>query len=582
MTRLNFTHASTTAIVCLLTLLALAPATALAQKDIVATAVEAGQFKTLAKALDAAGLVETLQGPGPFTVFAPTDKAFAQLPEAQLKALLKPENREKLAAILTYHVVAGEVPASEARRLDKATTVEGSDVLISARGGLSVDGASVVKADVRASNGIIHVIDKVMLPDDIVGTAKQAGQFTTLLAAAKAAGLVEALAGEGPITVFAPTDKAFGALPPGTVEDLLKPANKEKLATILKYHVVAGELILGQQSAATLADQALDIRPTGAIKVNEATVALANVRATNGVVHVIDRVLIPQLPETTPRRKAMAVIELAIERGAPLFNKGNPEACAAIYEVAAKSLLEGHGKTLGEPARQRLRKALADIRKDHRPRNQAWTLRHALDEVYGMLRDQKMAPGTRRIKPAREEAKPVARADTLFDFGPKASTAGWVVVNDNVMGGRSKGGFSRGEDRLVFAGSTNTRGGGFSSIRGPLPGGANLAGASGLLVRVRSEGKRSFEVDLRQGDTRRGIAVAYRAKIDYDGGGEWQTVKVPFDRFRASWLGRSVRGLKLQTNRVNQLGFFIYDKKDGPFRLDVDWVRTYSEEVSAG
>lgn len=134
--------------------------------DIVDTAVRAGQFKTLAAALNAAGLVETLKGPGPFTVFAPTDAAFAALPPGTLEELLKPENRRKLVAILTYHVVPGRVSASQAAKLDSATTVQGGALAIRARdGAVTVDGARVVAADVAASNGVIHVIDKVLLPE---------------------------------------------------------------------------------------------------------------------------------------------------------------------------------------------------------------------------------------------------------------------------------------------------------------------------------------------------------------------------------------------------------------------------------
>ena len=108
--------------------------------------------------------------------------------------------------------------------------------------------------------------------------------------------------------------------------------------------------------------------------------------ATNGVVHVIDRVLLPELPEKTPARKAMGVIELAVERGVPLFNSGKPEACAAIYEVTARSLLTGHAAALSDNDRKRLHKALIDVHRDHRPEKQAWVLRYALDGVYRSLR----------------------------------------------------------------------------------------------------------------------------------------------------------------------------------------------------
>jgi uncharacterized surface protein with fasciclin (FAS1) repeats len=136
-----------------------------ARADIVDTAVRAGQFKTLAAALKAAGLVETLKGPGPYTVFAPTDAAFAALPAGTLEELLRPENRKKLVAILTYHVVPGRVTATQVAGMESATTVEGGKLMIRAsNAGVTVNGAHVISADVAASNGVIHAIDKVLMP----------------------------------------------------------------------------------------------------------------------------------------------------------------------------------------------------------------------------------------------------------------------------------------------------------------------------------------------------------------------------------------------------------------------------------
>ena len=141
------------------------PAFAGSSKDIVDTAVSAGSFETLVAAVQAAGLVDTLKGDGPFTVFAPTDEAFAALPEGTVAELLKPENKDQLTAILTYHVVPGKVMSGDLSNNMMATTVQGSDVTIMTEGGVMVQGASVVSADVEASNGVIHVIDKVILPE---------------------------------------------------------------------------------------------------------------------------------------------------------------------------------------------------------------------------------------------------------------------------------------------------------------------------------------------------------------------------------------------------------------------------------
>lgn len=149
--------------------LALATCTGLAsaapQADIVQTAVAAGSFKTLVQAVEAAGLAGTLEGKGPFTVFAPTDAAFAKLPPGTLQSLLKPENRDKLRSILTYHVVAGKLDAADVMHMHSIKTVEGATLKVKVvNGTVMIDNAKVVKADVGASNGVIHVIDTVLLP----------------------------------------------------------------------------------------------------------------------------------------------------------------------------------------------------------------------------------------------------------------------------------------------------------------------------------------------------------------------------------------------------------------------------------
>jgi uncharacterized surface protein with fasciclin (FAS1) repeats len=271
--------------------------------DIVDTAVQAGSFETLVAALKAAELVDALRGAGPFTVFAPTDAAFAALPKGTLEALLAPEAKGTLQAILTYHVVPASLPSEKVLRAKFLTTLNGQRVDVKTSDeGVMVDGARVVKTDIRCSNGIIHVIDAVILPstDDIVATAVKAGSFKTLTAAVKAAGLVEALQGTGPFTVFAPTDEAFAALPKGTLESLLEPQNRERLAAILKFHVVSGRVYADAAAAgakvATL--QGAEIRPRkdeqGNVLVQGARVVRADIEAANGVIHVIDKVLLPE------------------------------------------------------------------------------------------------------------------------------------------------------------------------------------------------------------------------------------------------------------------------------------------------
>lgn len=272
------------------------------KKNIVETAVGAGSFKTLVAAVQAAGLVDTLSGKGPFTVFAPTDEAFAKLPEGTVETLLKPENKDKLVAILTYHVVPGKVMAKDVKTM-AAKTVNGQEAQLKVTdNGVYIDNAKVVKTDIATSNGVIHVIDSVILPKEAPGTivdvAVGAGKFNTLVAAVKAAGLVETLSGKGPFTVFAPTDEAFAKLPEGTVESLLKPENKDKLIAILTYHVVAGKVMskdVTTSQVKTVNGQELSVKVTDwGVKVDNAKVVAVDIPASNGVIHVINSVVLPK------------------------------------------------------------------------------------------------------------------------------------------------------------------------------------------------------------------------------------------------------------------------------------------------
>ncbi|NNE91878.1 MAG: hypothetical protein HKN23_09550, partial [Verrucomicrobiales bacterium] len=178
-------------------------------EDIVDTAVADGRFSILATAVKTAGLIETLKGDDQLTVFAPTDEAFAKLPKKVVDDLLKPENREKLASILTFHVVPGAVEVGDALKAGEAETVQGSGLEFAFRKGkVQVNDAALIDANVQCSNGVIHVIDSVLLPPEpekptILTAAREAGSFSTLLTAIEAAGLTSALEGDGPFTVLA-------------------------------------------------------------------------------------------------------------------------------------------------------------------------------------------------------------------------------------------------------------------------------------------------------------------------------------------------------------------------------------------
>ena len=282
--------------------------------DIIQTAVDNGNFKTLAAALTAADLVAPLQGEGPFTVFAPTDAAFAALPKGTLESLLLPENKDTLTTILTYHVVPGKVAAADVVKLNSATSLNGQPIAIEMdQGGVRVAGAQVTMTDIQCGNGIIHVIDTVMMPatDDIVDTALAAGNFNTLAAALTAAGLVDTLKGEGPFTVFAPTDAAFAALPKGTLEKLLAEENRGLLTSILTYHVASGRVpasdVVASSGVMTLNGQrvSVDVSNDG-VMIDGAMVTVTDIQATNGTIHVLDAVVLPS---------SMNIVETAVEAG---------------------------------------------------------------------------------------------------------------------------------------------------------------------------------------------------------------------------------------------------------------------------
>jgi uncharacterized surface protein with fasciclin (FAS1) repeats len=270
--------------------------------DIVDTAAAAGGFESLLAAATAAGLVDTLKGDGPLTVFAPTDEAFAALLDG-LGVTLDDLTADQIATILTYHVISGRVTAEDVVSLTVAQTVQGSDVRVRVEdGGVVLSGGAgdvnVIATDISATNGVIHVIDGVLLPpSDIPTTATDAG-FESLVAAVAKAELVDTLAGEGPFTVFAPTDEAFAAALDSlgvTLDDL----TKDDLTPILTYHVVPGKLysedVVAVSSATTVqgGDVSVEVVDGGVVLNGSVNVVATDVLADNGVIHVIDGVLLP-------------------------------------------------------------------------------------------------------------------------------------------------------------------------------------------------------------------------------------------------------------------------------------------------
>lgn len=271
-----------------------------AKKDIITTAVEDGNFNSFVAALGVADLAAALKGTGPFTVFAPTDEAFARVPDETLDALLEKENLPLLESLLTYHIVAGDLRAKHVAKLSHGTTLNGQRVAFAAeKSVLSVDGVEVAITDIECANGVIHVIESVLMPESksLVGVATGAGTFVTFLAAVEAAGLTELLDQKGPFTLLVPTDEAFAALPEGTLETLMKPENKKKLVALLELHVIDGRVYADQaaklEKAPTLHGAELSVEFTEeSARIGNAEVIDMDVQASNGVLHVIDAVLV--------------------------------------------------------------------------------------------------------------------------------------------------------------------------------------------------------------------------------------------------------------------------------------------------
>lgn len=296
-------------------------------------AVANGNFTTLVAALQEADLVSTLDDDSAsFTVFAPTDDAFALLGEENIQALLA--DADALNAVLLQHVVPGVVDSVTAYTLNGTTaeTASGAEIGISiADGELMVGGATVVTKDIYASNGVIHVIDMVIVgdvelpapPQSVVDVASDAGGFTTLLAALEATGLDSVLDDDAAtFTVFAPTDEAFAALGEDTINALL--ADTDTLSDILLYHVISGSAVLADSAVALASsddpfattanedDAALSIGSDDSLLINLSKVTSANVMADNGVIHVIDKVMMPPADAATPVNN---IVETAIAAG---------------------------------------------------------------------------------------------------------------------------------------------------------------------------------------------------------------------------------------------------------------------------
>lgn len=406
--------------------------------------------------------------------------------------------------------------------------------------------------------------DDMSIPELAVAS----GRLNTLVAAVKFAGLAEALSGEGPFTVFAPTDEAFARIDDDTLASLLTDAGRPALQRILKHHVVVGRFqaadLIGRDSIETLAGTTLDLDAVrGRLLVSESVVETANVGAENGVVHLIDRVLLPP-KQIIPLE---VLLENAVGRGAPIFNEGDPDSCAAIYATALDAVALGTGFGIDSRTRNDIAGRLARISEMGTGRDRAWAYREIIDELFvtiqsGMLMDD--AASTASAEPR----EPVMRQGrSIFEFEDASEFTGWRTVLDGVMGGRSTGRIQNGNGTLVFDGATSLENnGGFSSIRCNVKDGL-FDGADAVRLVVKGDG-RDYKLSVKNGQGRG--AGGYWASFPTTKG-EWTEVVIPISSLDRQFMGQRLQG-RVSPEDIRAVEFYIYDKKAGPFRLEVDSI----------
>jgi uncharacterized surface protein with fasciclin (FAS1) repeats len=320
-------------------------------------AASTSDVSTLASALQAAGLESTLDGAGPFTVFAPRDAAFSALDDDVLAGLLEDGNAALLARVLTFHVVPTEALAADLSDGQTLTTVEGGTLEVGVSGStVTVNGATVVTADIAASNGVIHLIDEVLLPaeTDVYETAVLTAGTTTLASAVLAAGLEDDLAGSGPFTVFAPTNDAFGMVDPYTLDALLTAGNVEILQRVLGFHVIPGQEIMAGDltdgaMVTTLEGGTLTVDLSDAMdpKVNGVSITTTDIEVGNGVIHLVDEVILPEfdIVETATLTEGFETLTAAVE-AAGLGAALSDETASLTVFAPTDAAFEALGSTL--------------------------------------------------------------------------------------------------------------------------------------------------------------------------------------------------------------------------------------------
>jgi uncharacterized surface protein with fasciclin (FAS1) repeats len=412
---------------------------------------------------------------------------------------------------------------------------------------------------------------------NIVETAVAAGQFKTLAAALNQAGLIETLSNKGPFTVFAPTDKAFAKLPKGTVASLLKPENKAKLVAILTYHVLAGKVdatsAVKAGTAKTLEGSPVSVGiKAGQLLINESKVVANDIAASNGIIHIIDSVLLPptdtKSKKMSPRDILRTIVEDAITAGVPVFNKGQSAACIEIYRLAAFCVLKFGSGQLSAATQKALDETLKSLPETDNDYDKAWALRKALDKALRNL-NRPTPPPTSTVSLNRLTTK------NLFTF-ESSSDRNWRSVNDDVMGGISKGRmqFNPEQNTASFIGALSLQNnGGFSTVRSKSQD-LGLQGYDGLILRVKGDG-RQYRMQALASDSRWQMGN-YRASFKTTKG-EWQEVRIAFQDMNLNVRGRRISTKPIDSSKIRSIGFSVADKNESPFELVVDSIKAYRE-----
>lgn len=361
-----------------------------------ATVAKSADLTTLLSLLEISGL--QLPADGRVTIFAPTNKAFAAIPADKLKFLTSDAGRPTLRAILKHHILPTALDSGSLLQRRGVVALSGQNLAIDGER-FTIAGASFLKTDVAFDRGVVYVIDRVLMPEtrSVSEIVSQEPRLATLLKAVTTAGLAAQLGGEneGPWTLLAPSNEALAALGEEAIKALM--ADPSQLANVLSAHVIPSRIrrgdMVAQRSARTLLgrDSVSFSLVDGKIMVAGADIITGDIEASNGVIHIIDRVLVPDPSAArdkqaqrmkVPAASVSGLVELAIERGVPVFNDGKPEACAAIYEVTITALIDLAPEAVGNDAVERLRLALAEGQTEKDATKRAWIFRRAIDRVY--------------------------------------------------------------------------------------------------------------------------------------------------------------------------------------------------------